>query len=409
MKSKHWFMLGAVAVLVVASSGCATTGRGKAAAWRHKGVELTKNQQVYNDKVYGAWYGKLIGLIAGQPSEGFGKEEIEKRAKACGFYPVTGYMPVGFDTPLKNFLRENLKGSPPNDDSDLMLTSLLALRDYGVDLTPRNVADAWVKYVPGACTAELVALENFRKGIWPPESAQKDNPYPEMIGAQMRGDIWGMIAPGQPKVAARYAEIDASLTHTGNGIYGEQFIAAAVSLAFVEKDPRKIVEGALAVIPSDCVYAQAVRDAIAWHDEYPNWEDAWKQLDKKWGFLPNGKREAPFADARYNTKADPYLWSDIKWVYGDVNGAAVTMALLYGNGDFDKSVCLAVMIGYDNDCNAGTVAAINGAILGASGIPASWKDPLQDRYQTTLNIPTKEVKISEIAAETASYGRQIVK
>ena len=401
-------MLVAAAVLAPVLAGCATQASRHDAAWKRQSATLAANQAAYQDKAYGAWYGKLIGLIAGQPTEGWGKEEIERKAKAVNFYPITGYMPARFDSPHKGFLLENLNGSPPNDDSDLMLASLLALRERGVDVTSRDIADMWVKYVPGACTAELIALRNFREGVWPPESAIKDNPYPDMIGAQMRGDLWGMIAPGMPEVAARYAKIDATMTHTNNGVYGEQFIAAVVSMAFVEKDPRKIVERALEVVPADSVYAQAVRDAIAWHDKYPEWQGAWQELDKKWGVFSDGKRDRPFADARYNTGKDPYLWQDIKWVYADVNGAAVTLALLYGGGDFTNSVGLAVMLGFDNDCNAGTVAAVIGAINGESGIPSVWKDCLHDRYLTTDNLPEKTLSIKALAAETVTYGRQVV-
>lgn len=406
---RRWVLPGIVVGVLLVSVGSGGTAKGDDSAWRRQGVALAKDQDAYLDKVYGAWYGKLIGLIAGQPTEGWGKEEIERKAKTIDFYPITGYMPVRFDSPHKGFLLENLNGSPPNDDSDLMITSLLALREHGVKLTSRNIAETWVKYVSGACTAELVALRNFEKGIWPPDSATNGNPYQEMIGAQMRGDLWGMIAPGRPDVAARYATLDATLTHTGNGIYGEQFIAAAVSMAFVEKDLRKIIERALAVVPSNSVYAAAVRDAVRWHDAHPEWQSAWQELDKKWGCLPNGSRSAAFADPRYNTEKEPYLWKDIKWVYADVNGAALTLALLYGEGDFTKSVCLAVMLGFDNDCNAGTVAAILGAVNGERGIPACWKDCIHDRYQTWLKLPNKDLKIKELAVETVAYGRQIAR
>lgn len=402
---RAFFVMLSGLVLLVAT-GCQSLSSPKVQF--RKAEQLVQNDPVYTDKVHAAWLGKFIGLIAGQPTEGWGREEIERRAKRIGFYPVTGYMPANFESDMKGFLAGNFAASPPNDDTDLMLTSLLALRAHGTDLTSRDIAESWVTYVPGACTAERIALLNFKRGIWPPESAVVDNPYPEMIGAQMRGEIWGMIAPGLPTLAAEYARRDAVITHTGNGIYGEQFIAALISAAMVESNREKLIEIALKTIPADCAYAEAVRDAVLWHSQYPDWQSAWARLDTKWGFLKNGKRSAPFAEARYNTMKDPYLWDDVKWVYADVNGAAVTLALLYGNGDFTKSVCLAVMIGYDNDCNAGTVGAILGAIQGTQAIAPSWKDPLHDTYQTTLNLPEKQFSISAIAKETAQYGKKIV-
>ncbi|MDD3909034.1 MAG: ADP-ribosylglycohydrolase family protein [Proteiniphilum sp.] len=370
---------------------------------------LVQNEAVYSDKVYAAWLGKFIGLIAGQPTEGWGRELIEQKARAIDFYPITGYMPENFDSPHTNFLLGNFEGSPPNDDTDLMLTSLIALRQHGTDLTAQDIAETWLKYVPNACTAERVALHNFQNDIWPPQSASIDNPYQEMIGAQMRADIWGMIAPGIPVLAADYAYRDASISHTGNGIYGAQFIAALVSSAMVESDINKIIQTALKTIPYDCAYAEAVRDAVAWHNKYVAWQSAWEQLDKKWGFLKNGKRDDIFTDEKYISNKEFYMWNDTKWVYADVNGAAVAMALLYGEGDFTKSVCLAVMIGYDNDCNAGTVGAVLGAINGTQAIDESWKVPLLDTYHTTLNQSEKQIKISDIALETAKYGLKVVK
>jgi ADP-ribosylglycohydrolase len=180
----------------------------------------------------------------------------------------------------------------------------------------------------------------------------------------MRGDIWGMIAPGMPKVAARYAAIDASISHTGNGIYGEQFISAAISIAMVEKSPEKIIRTALKTIPADCVYASAIKDMLKWHKENKNWQDAWELMDKKWGFFEDGTRVHKFKDAKYDNGDASYQWLDQKWVIADINGAACTLALLYGDGDFSKSICIATMCGYDNDCNTGTVGAILGAMYG---------------------------------------------
>lgn len=371
--------------------------------------QIFANRAVYQDRVYGAWYGKLIGLILGQPTEGWPKARIEEKARLVGAYPITYYMPSDFQSPLKNFLMGKFNGSPSNDDSDLMLTSLLALRESGINLTSRNIAEAWVKHVGGACTAEGIALENFKKGIWPPASAIVDNPYGEWIGAQMRGDIWGMIAPGMPKIAARYAAVDASITHTGNGIYAEQFISAALSIAMVEKSPEKVIRTALKTLPANCVYATAVNDVLRWHKENKDWQATWELVNKKWAVFEDGTASRKFKNDKFNTMKDLYQWADNKWVYADVNGAACVLALLYGEGDFSKSICIAAMCGYDNDCNAGTVGAIVGAMIGEKAIPQRWKDPIHDDYHCDLMTRDHELKISKLAEETAGYGLQVMK
>ena len=370
---------------------------------------IAANRAEYTNKVYGAWYGKLIGLILGQPTEGYPKQDIEKRAREVGAYPVTYYMPSNFQTHLPKYLLGNFDCSPPNDDSDLMLASLLALRDSGINLTSRSIAEAWVKYVGGGCTAEGVALYNFRRGIWPPASAVIANPYQDWIGAQMRGDIWGMIAPGMPKVAARYAAVDAKISHSRNGVYAEQFISAALSVAMVEKDPEKIIRTALKTIPPNCTYAAAINDVLKWHEQEKDWQSAWELVDKKWAVFEDGTGSRDFKDTRFNTANKLYQWPDWKWVHADVNGAACALALLYGEGNFSKTICIATMCGYDNDCNTGTVGAIMGAMHGEKAIPQRWKDPIHDIYRSGLRLPQRDLKISELAEETAGYGLQVMK
>ncbi|MBE6399928.1 MAG: ADP-ribosylglycohydrolase family protein, partial [Lentisphaerae bacterium] len=60
------------------------------------------------------------------------------------------------------------------------------------------------------------------------------------------------------------------------------------------------------------------------------------------------------------------------------NVAFVVIGLLYGEGDFAKTVCTAVNCGDDTDCTAATAGALLGIILGAKRIPADWKEPIGD-------------------------------
>jgi len=397
-----------LAVFVALSTGCAAGGlnEGMADSMKNKN-RLLSDDELY-DKIYGSFYGKCIGLALGQPVEGWPKDQIEKKLRQVDAYPLKYYFPNDFDTPHKSFLLGKIDGAPPNDDTTLMMASLAALRNKGINLTARDIAQAWLDYVRGGCTAEGIALANLKKGIWPPESAIVDNPYRQWIGAQMKAEIWGMIAPAMPEVAAQYAEYDASVTHVKNGIYGAQFIAAAVSIAMVENNPRTVVAEALKVVPANSEYARIITDALQCFDEGMTWKQAWLVLDRRYGYNDDGTRNGKFVEEKYNNGKGRYQWGNWRWVHVIPNGGACALGILYGKGDFSKSICIATMCGYDADCNAGTVGGVVGAMLGQKQIPEKWKKPVHDDFDPGLRkaMPDK-VKISALAKEITGYAKQV--
>ena len=60
-----------------------------------------------------------------------------------------------------------------------------------------------------------------------------------------------------------------------------------------------------------------------------------------------------------------------------LNAAYVLMGILYGEGDFEKSVTIALRCGQDNDCNASTVGGFLGVMYGYEAIPEKYKNGLK--------------------------------
>ena len=77
----------------------------------------------------------------------------------------------------------------------------------------------------------------------------------------------------------------------------------------------------------------------------------------------------------------------------------VVIALLYGKGDFGKSICLAVQIGYDTDCNGATVGSVLGMLNGFSSIGEAWVKPLNNKLDTGIT-GMGVVEISDLVHKT---------
>ncbi len=324
------------------------------------------------DRVLGGWLGRAAGCLLGKPVEKATRTGIRALLEANGSWPLDGYFTAhGIpDDLLERFpwnryggvesLRENLVAMPEDDDLNYTLLNLHVLETCGADFTPDDVLQTWLDTLPvlATFTAERVAYLNALTLHSPPETATHRNPYREWIGAQIRGDLWGWVCPGQPEKAAALAWRDASVSHVKNGIYGEMFVAAAVAAAFTAQQPLHAVYAGLEQIPAMSRLAEAIRYGLALPARVPTWEDAVDELYARYGHY--------------------------HWVHTVNNTALLVAALAYGDGDFSRSICAAVMGGWDTDSHAATTGSILGTWLGAQHIPERWTAPLRNRIRTSL-------------------------
>jgi ADP-ribosylglycohydrolase len=78
------------------------------------------------------------------------------------------------------------------------------------------------------------------------------------------------------------------------------------------------------------------------------------------------------------------------------------IGLLYGEGDFGKSICAAVEVGYDTDCNGATVGSVMGMRNGTAGIGEEWTKPVNGKLETTI-FGISEISIDEAAEKTMKH------
>ncbi len=298
------------------------------------------------------WQGQIVAGAIGTAIEGYTTDNIRKVFGEIYDYPRT---PNTF-----------------NDDITYELALLKAVEKCGKAVTSADIAEQWVALVPMGWSAEEVALANLKLGVFPPMSGYLNNPYREWIGAQMRGVICGQLHPGKPREAARLAWMDGQVSHHNNGILGEVFNAVMASLAYVETDMRRIVELGISMIPADSEYRTVVAFALEQCKKHGDWESAWKVCEKKY--------------ERYN------------WIHAYPNAAAEVVALWFGNGDFDETMHIIAMCGWDVDCNAAQIATIVAIAVNAP-LNEKWTSPIGDKLDTYMR-DIKKLSIRELSRQT---------
>lgn len=342
------------------------------------------NFKDYKDKMMGCWMGKNIGGTLGAPFEGTRK-----------VYDV-------------EFYQQDLKGNPPaNDDLDLQLVWLNAVEKFGRATNASILGEYWLTHIIPDWVEYGAGKNNLRKGIVPPMAGYMSNLYKDSCGCFIRSEIWACLAPGHPEIAVKYAYEDAIVDHSDEGLYGEIFCAAVQSAAFVIKDKYELINIGLSYIPEDCAVAKGIKIAI---ESYKSGAD-FKAARKNVMIAVPGTFGVQGASnpLTYDENGNPINELDQDVPIGRAgfdapsNIGITVIGWLYGEGDFGKSICIAVNCGEDTDCTGATLGAILGIIYGYSNIPTEWIEPMGDVINTicinnlgwTLSIPKTVTELTD--------------
>ncbi len=159
----------------------------------------------------------------------------------------------------------------------------------------------------------------------------------------------------------------ASVSHDGEGLHGAAFIAGGISAAFLESEPERILDIALALIPSDSEYARVVRAVRDFHAREPEDFRACMAM-----------LTADFGYDRY-----PGVCHIIP------NAGVCALALLYSTSKaanglpesrLSRGVEIATMCGWDTDCNAGNIGTILGVAGGLEGVEDKYRKAMDDFF-----------------------------
>jgi ADP-ribosylglycohydrolase len=346
------------------------------------------DERKYADRLHSALLGRMAGCTLGAPVELWSIDEMERWAAYIGDdFPNRHYwsraknpIALHYEKSLaEEYTLEKMSSVPVDDDIAYTLLGLLIAEEHGVVFTVEDVGAAWLKYLPYACTAEDVALKNLKAGIPAGKAADAGNPYCQWIGADIRSDAWGYIAPGCPEKAAEMAWTDATLSHRRNGVYGAMLFSAAISAAFSMDDPLEALRTGLTEIPRGGALHGDALWALA-----------------EGGNIRNYSQARAAVDARFKGMSP---------VHTNNNACLTIFGLMIGNGDFTKTISETVAMGMDNDCTAATAGSLLGAVLGAGGIPAYWHERFGDTVRSYL-IGHEAFSIDDLLVRFAAQARK---
>lgn len=291
------------------------------------------------DKIRGGWAGQMIGVAYGAPTEfkSNGKIGAWDLAWKAGM--------------LQNTIHQ--------DDLYVEMTFAKVMDDFGLDAPIAKYGEAFRDSKYHLWHANAGARRALNNGIQPPWSGHpKFNLHADDIDFQIEADFIGLMSPGLPRESNRFCDRVGRVMNYGDGVYGGMFVCGMYASAYFESDPRKIVEAGLACIPPKSTYAALIADLLKWSADHPSdWRKVWQLVDDKWN------RNDPCPDgalAPFNIDAK-------------LNGAYIAFGLLFGGGDFEKTMEISTRCGQDSDCNPSSAAGVLGVVLGYERIPAKFK------------------------------------
>ena len=297
------------------------------------------DQKILADRISGALFGLAIGDAMGADTEGMHPESIASKY---------GY--------IQDFLRPDQVGT---DDTEFTIFYARLLSEYGLHVSSEIVAERWVTdiYHPsqsykGAGFSEALALQNLIKGMKPPASGQHVHSWSD--GLAMCATPFGCVYPGQAEKAAGLAERFGQVSHAGEGIYGGQAVAAAVSLAISGASIDDFCGKTLQVIPADSWTAFSIKKGLTIGETHTDARSA-------------------ISDLYLELACDYYHWADLA---PEAVGLAFGL-LKAGGGDYAETILAAVNMGRDSDTIAAIVGAILGGWVGYSKLPQSWCEKIE--------------------------------
>ncbi|MFN3648247.1 MAG: ADP-ribosylglycohydrolase family protein [Armatimonadota bacterium] len=325
------------------------------------------------DRVRGGWAGQMIGVSFGAPTE---------------FH----YLGRTIEGEL-SWSPDRVTNAIQQDDLYVEMTFAEVMDRIGLDATTEQYGEAFKNSKYNLWHANAGARRLLNQGIKAPWSGHpKYNIHANDIDFQIEADFIGLMTPGLPRESNKYCDRVGRVMNYGDGLYGGMFVCGMYAVGYFETDVRRVVEQGVACLPRESGYAQIIRDVLQWSREHPDdWRKTWQLVQDKWDRDDSctGGALQPFnIDAR-------------------LNGAYIAIGILYGNGDWEKTLEITTRCGQDSDCNPASALGVLGVMRGYRAIPEKWKSGIPAIADKKFDFT--DYSLNEIVRSTMDRALKIIR
>lgn len=340
---------------------------------------ISIDRAAYLDRLHGMWLGEVIANWTGLQTEGY-------RIQAPFLTDADwGTILPGSTHPLDFITNQDPWQADDNTDVEYVYLHLMSQRARQ-DLTPTEIVAGWQRHMNPAYiwVSNLEAYSLMNRGVFPPMTgAPVCNGYAFQIDAQLTTEFFGALAPAMPGEALAHADLPIRTTAGGFAAHAAQYyivLHALTPLVDPGLSPRDqvlwLARTARQWIPSTSKTADVVDFVLADFASNPDPND-WERT-----------RDRVFDRYQLHAGENGFIYRE--WTESSVNFAAGVIALMYGHGDYRRTLQIGTLGGWDSDDQTATMGAIIGMLIGYEALRAQFPgQTISDRYHigTRLNLP----------------------
>ncbi|MEM7334582.1 MAG: ADP-ribosylglycohydrolase family protein [Chloroflexota bacterium] len=264
-----------------------------------------------------------------------------------------------------------------DDDTDIEYIYLHLMTQHQTPyLTGAQIAEGWQTHINrNIWVSNASARDLMHHHAKPPvTSLLAVNPNALMIDAQLTTEFFGALAPGLPERALELADLPIRTTATGYAAHAAQFYVVLYALASQvdtamppEEQVVWLVQEARKYLPDSSKTADIVDFVVADFENNPD-RNEWERT-----------RDLVYKRYQLDAVENGFVYRD--WVESSVNFATGIIALLYGGGNYKRTVQIGTLSGWDSDNGTSTMGGLLGLMLGHDGLVAQFPEQnMSDRY-----------------------------